>query len=1028
MQENLKGYLLSPSKWCPRLGILDVSQNEKVLVVSDLSLSSLTSSSDPRLSSSNTSRLVEALAEFKGNGHLIVLGNFLDLGSADPAIGEGGPAKEALRANEQVVDFIANFAKNHNGRVIIVPGLKDRSLTWDEELSNVVSARLGATLCLELEVRFHSLNRTERVLVTSGREFDENAKASDPYSPFDTPWATHRLKDVLPKSLREGSSLLWGAERLQDPEDLAGLAASRIVYSKVLKYSFFALIPIAFMVLLRIPLLATLPGIGRLKSLQSLGRLRIELLFFTALIDIIVVISIILFLAQRVYSALSKASPTTMGTKRDLNIASRIGAQSVLRKGYKALIAAHNRQPELIKVGSGYFANPGGTLPILKKRPGRMGLPATYSVISEVSWLELSADDTLKIELFGFTASTYVPLINRIVSSQDRTFPNAPSLIASLPGGQDYAEIDPRELIRFLRPRRIAHISVLALGIIDLASALTPPLRSRLRDILEFLPSNVATFADATTALIGVALLGLSFGISKGQRLAWTISTSAVAIGVLSNLLKGGDFEEATALLILLAFLLQNRAAFDQRGSREKFLTRIIKAISYWILTLLIGTASIWLDGTFQRHTRRITVSRAIVAAASRMIASPIGILPHLLNRFISPTLFTATIGIAIYLVAGLFLPYVAELTSEHYLRTSSGLSEREIVANYSKGTLDYFALRDDKEHFVSHDTLIAYANYGSTCLISPDPIGPEVGAKQAAKELISTLRSRGKSIAVLGASQEWVEFYRSVGLHEYYIGDEAVVDVYALSLEGKAHKGLRQAVNRVRKYGYTSEFRSPSEITPEIKDQILEVMTRSRKGDAERGFSMTLGRVADPVDEEILITCCNDPKGTLVGFCQWVPAPGIDGYSLDLMRRDIGEHPNGLIDFMIVETIEHLKTRGKTHLSLNFATMRGVLAGERGDGITQRVEKMVLKRLSDSMQIESLWKFNSKFDPDWSPRYLIYDKLETLPSVLLAVAKAESFWEIPVIGRFLGQDQEKGSGPARRNADSSSEPKSNSS
>ncbi|NNN10392.1 MAG: DUF2156 domain-containing protein [Acidimicrobiaceae bacterium] len=985
-----------------------MSQNEKVLVISDLSLSDTIGSSDPRLSGSNVAKLVEALEEFKGDGHLIILGNLLDLGVSDSSVSEYETARAALDHNELVVSFIANFTKNHHGRVVVIPGLKDRSLAWDEELSTLVINRLGATFCLELEVRLHSQNRIERVLVASGREFDEHARASDPYSPFDTPWATHRLTDVLPKALREGPSLLWGAERLQDPEDLAGLAASRIVYSKVLKYSVFALLPIILTVLVRIPLLASLPGIGRLNGLRSLSKLRLELLAITSLIDIIVVISIILFLAQRVYSALSKASPTTMGTKRDLNIASRIGAQAVLRRGYKALIVAHSRQPELTKVGSGYFANPGGVQPILKKMPGRLGLPAAYSMVSEVTWLELSTNNTLKLELFGFTSSTHVPFINRIVASPNENFPRVPSLIASLPEGKDYDELDPRELIRFLRPRRIAHISVLALGIIDLASALTPPLRSRLRDILEFLPSNVATFADATTALIGVALLGLSFGISKGQRLAWAISTLAVAVGVISNLLKGGDYEEATALLLLLAFLLQNRAAFDQRGSREKFLNRIVKATAYWLLTLIIGTFSIWLDGTFQRHARRITIDKAVIAAASRMIASPVEVLPHLLNRFISPTLFTATIGIAIYLVAGLFLPYVTELTSEHRSQSSSGLTEREIVAAYSRGTLDYFALRDDKEHFVSHDTLIAYANYGSTCLISPDPIGPEVGAKQAAKELISTLRSRGKSIAVLGASQQWVDFYRSIGLHEYYIGDEAVVDVTSLSLEGKTHKGLRQAVNRIRKYGYTSEFCSPMEITPEVKDQILEVMTRSRKGDAERGFSMTLGRVADPVDDDILITCCKDPNGTLVGFCQWVPAPGIDGYSLDLMRRDTGEHPNGLIDFMIVETIEYLRARGKTHLSLNFATMRGVLAGERGDGITQRVEKMVLKRLSDSMQIESLWKFNSKFDPDWSPRYLIYDKLENLPSVLLSVAKAESFWEIPVIGRFLSQDQEK--------------------
>ena len=38
---------------------------------------------------------------------------------------------------------------------------------------------------------------------------------------------------------------------------------------------------------------------------------------------------------------------------------------------------------------------------------------------------------------------------------------------------------------------------------------------------------------------------------------------------------------------------------------------------------------------------------------------------------------------------------------------------------------------------------------------------------------------------------------------------------------------------------------------------------------------------------------------------------PAIDGYSLDLMRRDPGEHPNGLLDFALCSTIEHLRGRG---------------------------------------------------------------------------------------------------------------------
>jgi lysylphosphatidylglycerol synthetase-like protein (DUF2156 family) len=146
-------------------------------------------------------------------------------------------------------------------------------------------------------------------------------------------------------------------------------------------------------------------------------------------------------------------------------------------------------------------------------------------------------------------------------------------------------------------------------------------------------------------------------------------------------------------------------------------------------------------------------------------------------------------------------------------------------------------------------------------------------------------------------------------------------------------------------------------------------------------------------------------PEGALgdpVAFCQYVPAPGIGGYSLDLMRRDDSEHPNGLIDFAVVETIRHLQAQGNEGLGLNFATMRAVLAGETGSGASQRIQAWLLRRMGDSMQIESLWKFNAKFDPDWQPRYALYDAPENALAVAIAIARAESWWELPVIGRFL--------------------------
>ena len=49
--------------------------------------------------------------------------------------------------------------------------------------------------------------------------------------------------------------------------------------------------------------------------------------------------------------------------------------------------------------------------------------------------------------------------------------------------------------------------------------------------------------------------------------------------------------------------------------------------------------------------------------------------------------------------------------------------------------------------------------------------------------------------------------------MRDLYVGDEAVVDCQTFSLDGGHMKGLRQAVNRIAKYGYRMEFYDPARI-----------------------------------------------------------------------------------------------------------------------------------------------------------------------------------------------------------------------
>ena len=56
------------------------------------------------------------------------------------------------------------------------------------------------------------------------------------------------------------------------------------------------------------------------------------------------------------------------------------------------------------------------------------------------------------------------------------------------------------------------------------------------------------------------------------------------------------------------------------------------------------------------------------------------------------------------------------------------------------------------------------------------------------------------------------------------------------------------------------------------------------RGNPTERGFSMALGRMGAPGDEDCVIATAHE-NGVLRGILHFVP--GWDGLSLDLMRRD---------------------------------------------------------------------------------------------------------------------------------------------
>jgi lysylphosphatidylglycerol synthetase-like protein (DUF2156 family) len=535
------------------------------------------------------------------------------------------------------------------------------------------------------------------------------------------------------------------------------------------------------------------------------------------------------------------------------------------------------------------------------------------------------------------------------------------------------------------------------MGVVDLASGVTPDLRHRLHDLRGWVPLTIPRASHVLVTAAGVALVLLAGGVRRGQRRAWLLATTLLVLSALLHVAKGLDVEEAVVALGLAAYLLRRRSCFPAAACPQKTMVGLRTIALGAVSATLFGGLGLWLDPRHhgQPHTGLL---RSLAAAGERLAGVTTLSVPGRIDRFLTPSM--EAVGLSLLAIAAwlVFRPIVTGRGHGAHIDPEV----RAIVARHGRGTLDYFALREDKAHFRFGDSVVAYAIQGGVCLVSPDPIGPPEERELVWAAFRRFAEGHGWPVALLGVAEEWLPIYAADGLRSLYVGDEAIVDVARFTLEGGKAKGLRHAVNRAVTAGYTFELRDPSCLEPELEAALRRVLTESRRGGVERGYAMTLGRVFDPADRGLLLGIAFEPNGEPAAFCHFVPAPGIGGWSLDLTRRSDRPHPNSISDFVVVSTILALQQWGATGLALNFATLRAVLAGEGTATWPQRVQAVVARHLSDSMQIESLWKHNAKYRPSWQPRYAVYDGPEHMVPSALAVAKAESFWELPLIGRFL--------------------------
>jgi lysyl-tRNA synthetase class 2 len=536
---------------------------------------------------------------------------------------------------------------------------------------------------------------------------------------------------------------------------------------------------------------------------------------------------------------------------------------------------------------------------------------------------------------------------------------------------------------------------------LSLIASVSPGIRWVIREPREFVNDYFFNFPDTSFAWAFVLVL-LAAALAARKRIAWwiLIGYMVASIGwnvgglITSPKMVMDDIGEVIGLVFHVAailFLLLARNEFWAKVRRAA----LVKAVATLVASMAVGTLVGWallelFPGTLAREDRFLyalnRVSAFAGAASDAFSGHPHVFVNALLGLF----------GALALMVTAIVL--FRSQRADNALTGEDESAIRGLLELFGKNdSLGYFATRRDKAVVFAPNgrAAITYRVEVGVCLASGDPVGDPKAWQQAIAAWLELCQTYGWAPGVMGASSTGAEAFRQAGLNALQLGDEAILYPDTFRLSGPDMRAVRQAVTRARRAGATVRIRRHRDLGTEEMAQMIARADAWRDTETERGFSMALGRLGDPADGDCLLVEAvqNDNVVAMLSLVPW----GNNGASLDLMRRS-PQSPNGSIELMVSELCMQSEGIGVTRISLNFAMFRTAFehGAQLGAGPVARLWRGLLVFFSRWWQLETLYRSNMKYQPEWVPRYACYEDARLVPRVGVASVIAEGFLVLP--------------------------------
>jgi len=497
-------------------------------------------------------------------------------------------------------------------------------------------------------------------------------------------------------------------------------------------------------------------------------------------------------------------------------------------------------------------------------------------------------------------------------------------------------------------------------GAVLLFSGATPTLPGRLGFLRRVVPLPIVELSHFFGSITGAALLLLARGLQRRLDAAYHLTVGVLGIGILFQIFKGGDFEEAIILAVMLFALIASRRHFYRKASllNEGFGPGWIAAI----ILVLISFA--WLGFFSYKH---VEYSRDLWW--------------HFSFRADAPRFLRASVGVGGVLLLFSIQRLLRPAPEEPDPPTMEEVERAAAILTTEANSQANLALLGDKPLLFSPsgNAFLMYGVEGRSWIAMGDPIGPD----DEKQELIWNFRELCDLHAgwpvFYEVQRQNLHFYLDLGLTLLKIGEEARVPVEGFSLDGGDRKWMRKMQRRLEAEGCAFAIIDPGPVIEELR--VISDAWLAEKRTREKGFS--LGFFSEQYVRRCPVAVVRR-ENQIVAFANLWEGAG-EELSVDLMRH-LPDAPAGVMDYMFVNLILWSQQQGYHWFNLGMAPLSGLENRALGT-LWNRVGSLAYRFGENFYNFQGLRQYKEKFDPVWEPMYLASPGGLALPRILTNLA-----------------------------------------